>query len=49
MMLMHGFSSNLLGRRTRSFGSGGRRVGATTVEPPRGGMADAYRNRVVRR
>ena len=38
MMLMHGFSSTLLGRRTRSLGRGGRRVGARAVEPPLPGM-----------
>ena len=38
MMLMHGFSSNLFGRRTRSLGRGGRRVGARTVEPPLAGI-----------
>ena len=31
MMAMHGFSSGRLGRRTRSLGRGGRRVGVSLV------------------
>lgn len=34
MMERHGFPSTLLGRRTRSFGRGGSRIGATFVEAP---------------
>ena len=38
MIPIHGFSSARFGRRMRSLGSGGRRVGAMTVEAPLRGM-----------
>ena len=49
MMLMHGFCSNLFGRRTRSLGKGGRRVGARAVEPPLAGMVSRMPARTARR
>ena len=43
-MPRHGFVSGRFGRRMRSFGSGGRRVGASLVEVPLGGMGSDYRD-----
>ena len=42
MMPRHGLVSGRFGRRIRSFGSGGRRVGASLVEVPLGGMMSDY-------
>ena len=41
-MPIHGFASGLFGRRTRSLGSGGKRVGASFVEVPLGGILTVY-------
>ena len=35
----HGFASVWFGRRTRSFGRGGRRIAATLLDAPLGGIA----------
>lgn len=42
-MPKHGFASDLLGRRTRSLGSGGNRVGVSVVGTPLGGMIKVAR------
>lgn len=41
MSVRHGFVSPALGRRTRSFGSGGRRIGVSFVGAPLGGIVAA--------
>jgi len=41
MIVRHGFPSPAFGRRTRSFCSGGRRMGTILVEAPFGGMVNS--------
>lgn len=41
MIVRHGFAFDSFGRRTRNFGSGGRRTAATFVEAPLGGIFHA--------
>ncbi len=45
MIARHGFESAELGRRTLSFLSGGRRMGASFVEAPFGGMVNTWLGR----
>lgn len=44
MMPVHVFASDLLGRRTRSFGRGGRRGARLTLGLPFGGMLGVWRH-----